>query len=132
MNGVGFEIAQWVIRVALAVPIAAMGINHFRRGPARVMSKMIPPRITGGDERRALFLVRLTGLCEIAGGIGLLIPYVQYAAAAALIVFLVAVFPANAYAAEHPDRFRKLAFPYWPRFAGQLVVIGLLGITLAS
>lgn len=132
MDGAGFEIAQWVIRIALAIPLAVMGAGHFRRGADRVMAKMIPPRITGGDERRALFLVRFTGACEIAGGVGLLIPHVQYAAAAALIVFLVAVFPANAYASEHPDRFGKLAFPYWPRFAAQLVMIGLLGITLAA
>ncbi len=131
-DGTGFEIAQWVVRIALAIPIAAMGVNHFRRGSARVMAKMIPPRISGGDEGRALFLVRFTGACEIAGGVGLLVPYVQYAAAAALIVFLVAVFPANAYASEHPDRFGTLAFPYWPRFVAQLILIGLLGLTLAT
>jgi uncharacterized membrane protein len=70
--------------------------------------------------------VQFTGLCEIAGGIGLLIPVLHLAAAIALIVFLVAVFPANAYAAKHPERFGRAAIPFWPRLIGQLVLIGLL------
>ena len=128
----GFEIAQWVLRVLLAVPIVIMGMGHFRSGPARTMAAMIPPAITRGDEVIARRLVQLTGACEIAGGIGLLLPPVQFAAAAALIVFLVAVFPANAYAAERPERFGKLAFPFWPRYVGQVVLVLLLALTLPA
>lgn len=40
-------------------------------------------------------LVTLSGLAEIAGGIGLLIPRFRQAAGAGLVLLLVAVFPAN-------------------------------------
>lgn len=126
----GFEIAQWVLRVLLAVPIVVMGVGHFRPGPARAMASMIPPSLTRGDKGTAKRLVQFTGVCEVAGGIGLLLPPVQFAAAAALIVFMVAVFPANAYAAARPERFGKLAIPFWPRYAGQIALVLLLALTL--
>jgi len=133
----GLEIVQWVIRGLFALAFIGMGINHFRPKPARVMSKMIPPALRGSGALSPARLVLYTGICEVAGGIGLvvpagLIPGVQYAAAIALILFLVAVFPANAYAAADPGRFGSLAFPFWPRFAAQVVMIGLLGVTLAA
>jgi uncharacterized membrane protein len=42
-----------------------------------------------------LALVHLTGVLEIAGGIGLLVPPARTAAAVGLILLLVAVLPAN-------------------------------------
>ncbi|THG31819.1 DoxX family protein [Naasia lichenicola] len=133
----GFEVAQWVIRIAFALAFIGMGLNHFRRGPAKVMAKMVPPALRGTGALSPARLVLYTGICEVAGGVGLvvpaaLIPGVQYAAAIALIVFLIAVFPANAYAAAHPETFRSLAIPFWPRFLAQVVMIGLLGVTLAA
>ncbi len=44
--------------------------------------------------------------------------------------FLIAVFPANAYAAEHPEKFGRAAFPFWPRYLAQLGLIVL--VTLAA
>jgi hypothetical protein len=38
------------------------------------MSRMIPPRLRGRGLLSPGNLVRFTGLCEIAGGIGLLVP----------------------------------------------------------
>ena len=118
------DIAQWAIRIALAGAFLFMGINHFRPSTARAMAAMIPPalktRVSGKN------LVRLTGLCEIAGAVGILVPYTRFAAGIALVLFLVAVFPANAYAAEHPERFGRAAFPFWPRYAAQLVLILLV------
>ena len=71
-------------------------------------------------------LVRFTGVCEVAGGAGLLIPALARPAAVSLIVFLAAVLPANAYAARHPDVFGRLAVPFWPRLAFQLLLMALL------
>jgi uncharacterized membrane protein len=73
-----------------------------------------------------LSLVYVTGVCEIAGGIGLLVPQTRLAAAIALVVFLAAVFPANAYAAANRDRFGSLAIPFWPRLVGQVVLAALI------
>ena len=113
-----------VIAIALAAMFVGMGILHFVPSAARGMSAMIPPTIK--ERVSGKTLVRFTGLCEIAGGIGLLIPAVRPVAAIALIVFLIAVFPANAYAARHPDRFGRAAIPFWPRLLAQVALIALL------
>ena len=116
------DIARLVVSIALAAVFVFMGVAHFVPASARTMAAMIPQRLRFVSARR---LVQFTGLCEIAGGIGLLTP-LRPIAAIALIVFLVAVFPANAYAAKHPERFGKAAIPFWPRLAGQVALAGLL------
>lgn len=131
------EIIQWIIRGVFAVAFIGMGITHFRPKPARMMARMIPPALRGTGPLSPERLVLFTGVCEVAGGVGLVIPagvvpFVQAAAAVALIVFLVAVFPANAYAAANPERFGSLAIPLWPRLIAQVLMIGLLGVTLAA
>ena len=50
-----------------------------------------------------LGLVYLSGVFEVAGGIGLLVPRVRVAAAWGLIALYVAVFPANVHMALHAD-----------------------------
>ena len=116
------DIARLVVTIALAAAFVFMGIAHFVPASARTMAAMIPERMRFVSARR---LVQFTGLCEIAGGIGLLTP-LRPVAAIALIVFLVAVFPANAYAARNPEKFGKAAFPFWPRLAAQVALIALL------
>ena len=116
------DIARLIVAVALAAAFVFMGIAHFVPASARTMAAMIPERMRFVSARR---LVQFTGLCEIAGGIALLTP-LRPVAAIALIVFLVAVFPANAYAARNPEKFGKAAFPFWPRLAAQVALIALL------
>jgi uncharacterized membrane protein len=120
-----WEIAQWVVRAVLAVIFLVMGVLHFVPGPARGMAAIIPPALKRPGWPSAKTLVRFTGLCELAGGVGLLLPPTRVIAAVALIVFLVAVFPANTYAARHPERFGRAAIPFWPRLGGQLALIAL-------
>lgn len=122
-TGLMVETVRLVVGVLLAVAFVGMGIGHFIPAMARGMAAMIPPRMRFLSAKT---LVRLTGVCEIAGGIGLLIPPLHTIAAVALIVFLIAVFPANAYAARDPQRFGRAAIPFWPRLAGQVALIGLL------
>lgn len=117
------ELARTVVTIALAAVFMFMGVTHFIPASARTMAAMIPPRMRVVSAR---LLVQFTGLCEIAGGIGLLVPPLRVAAAIALIVFLIAVFPANAYAAGQPEKFGRVAVPFWPRLAAQLALIGLL------
>lgn len=118
------DVAQWVIRIGLAAAFLFMGVNHFVPASARAMSAMIPPALKARVSGKTL--VRFTGLCEIAGGIGILIPQTRFAAGIALVLFLIAVFPANAHAAANPERFGRAAFPFWPRYAAQLVLILLV------
>ena len=117
---------QLVLRLALAATFAFMGVSHFLPGPARAMAAMIPPSLRGSGILRPTNLVAFTGICEIAGAIGMLVPQTRFAAGVALVVFLLAVFPANTYAAQHPEKFGRAAFPFWPRFAAQLVLIALV------
>lgn len=119
------EVASLVLRIVLAAAFAAMGVLHFVPSVARGMAAMIPPALGGGDRSRARSLVAVTGVCEIAGGVGLLVPATQSLAGVLLAVFLVAVFPANAYAAARPERFGRMAVPFWPRLGGQVVLIAL-------
>lgn len=119
-------VVAWVLRGIVAAIFLGMGINHFRPRAARGMARMLPPSMRRHGALRPINLVYLTGVCEIAGGIGILLPWTRLAAAIALAVFLIAVFPANAYAAQHPDRFGRLAIPFWPRLIAQVVLIALV------
>lgn len=116
----------WALRAVLALVFIGMGITHFVPSVRRTMRAMIPPRLAA---HRAL-LVALTGVCEIAGGVGIVLPWhligaewMRWLVGILLVAFLVAVFPANAYAAQHPERFGRAAFPFWPRLIAQIVLI---------
>lgn len=113
------------LRAAVAVAFASMGVLHFVPGPAATMAAMVPPALRG-EGRTAARLVRFTGACEIAGAAGLLHPRTRRLAAACLVAFLGAVFPANAYAAAHPERFGAFAMPLAPRLVGQVVLAALV------
>jgi uncharacterized membrane protein len=53
----------------------------------------------------ALFLVYLTGVMEIAGGIGIIYPETRQISGRLLAIFLIAVFPANIYMWTHDVAF---------------------------
>ena len=128
MNSVTFDAISAVLRVLLALAFIGMGITHFLPSFQRTMAAMIPPVLRWKGVANPRNLIIFTGVCEIGGGIGLLIPATTVIAAISLIVFLVAVFPANVYAAAHKERFGRAAFPLVPRAIGQIVLIVLLVI----
>lgn len=115
------DLLQWILRALLAAVFLFAGVGHFVPRIARGVAAMIPRQFTTRVSAKSL--VRLTGVCEIAGGVGLLVPATQLAAGIALAVFLIAVFPANAFAAAHPERFGRVAIPFWPRLAAQIAAI---------
>ena len=121
-----WDLLQGVLRAVLAVVFVSMGVLHFLPGARRTMAAIIPPRLRRTGLLSPVNLVIFTGLCEVFGGLGLLLPGTRVAAGVALAVFLVAVFPANAYAARNPKRFGRLAIPFWPRLIAQLVMIALV------
>lgn len=118
--------AQPGLRVALAAVFAFMGALHFVPSVARTMRAMIPPPLRRPGWPAAL--VAITGACEVLGAAGLLAPWdgVRLAAGICLVLFLIAVFPANAYAARDPARFGRVAVPFWPRLGIQLLLIALV------
>lgn len=120
------DVILTVLRILIAVVFVGMGINHFVPRSARTMAAMIPPWLRPDGRVTPLTLVYITGVCEIAGGLGLLFPPTRLAAGIALVVFLACVFPANAYAAARPEKFKALAIPFWPRLLGQIVLAALV------
>lgn len=87
---------------AVAVGLAAMftltGIAHFVNPKRRELIAIVPPRLPAPAA-----LVTVTGVLELLGAVGLLFPATRTAAAAALFVLLLAMFPANVHAARMPD-----------------------------
>jgi uncharacterized membrane protein len=79
-------------RVILAAFFIVAGIMHFVIPAAYV--RIVPPALP-----LPRLLVVLTGIAEIMGGCSLLVPFTQRIAAWCLIALLIAVFPANIYAA---------------------------------
>lgn len=64
------------------------GLLHFLK-PALYL-KIMPDYIP-----RPKAMVYLSGIAEIAGGLGMLVPFVRFEATIGLILLLIAVFPAN-------------------------------------
>ena len=78
----------------LAVSFVVAGANHFLNpGPYLAM---MPPYLPWPEG-----LIMVSGIAEIAGGLGLLIPKVRRLAGWGLNALLVAVFPANVQVALH-------------------------------
>lgn len=85
-------------RAGLAIMFLFTGAAHFTRTRADLV-RMVPPRLPNPEA-----LVTLTGIAELAGAAGLLIPALARWAALGLIALLVAMFPANIYAARARQR----------------------------
>ena len=119
-------VVAWILRGVSAVIFVGMGINHFRPRAARGMARIIPPYMRREGLLKPINLVYFTGVCELVGGVGILLPWTRLPAAIALTIFLIAVFPANDYASRHPERFGRAAIPFWPRYVAQLVLIALV------
>lgn len=115
---------QPAVRAVMSATLAGMGALHLVPGATRRMAAIVPPPMRDRP-LSARQLVLLTGACELAGAAGLLLPRTRRATGTALIVFYAAVFPANAYAARHPDRFGRIAVPLVPRAVGQVAIAAL-------
>jgi uncharacterized membrane protein len=91
-------------RVLANVFIGA-GVNHFVM--PRAYERIVPPQLRGHARR----IVQISGVAEIAGGVGVLLPSTRRLSGLGLIALLAAVFPANVYMAREPERFRRI--PRW-------------------
>jgi uncharacterized membrane protein len=108
-------------RVGLAVMLCFTAAAHFSNMRADLV-RMVPPGVPNPE-----LMVTVTGICEVLGGIGLLLRRTRRVAAALLIVFLIAVLPANIHAAREALTLGgAAATPLWPRVALQLLFIGLV------
>jgi uncharacterized membrane protein len=99
-----------------------VGVLHFTRRGRDEMARMVPNAFGN-----AMAIIYFTGVCEIAGAIGMLIPRTRVLAGVCLILFLIAVFPANVKAArEKLTVGGRQATPLVPRTAMQILFIALI------
>ena len=94
------------MRWTAAVLFIAAGANHFISPD--FYRKIVPPAFP-----KPRLLVQISGVCEILGGAGLLVPKLRKLAGLGLIALLIAVFPANVFMALYPEKIPDMHFPRW-------------------
>jgi uncharacterized membrane protein len=111
-------VVRLIALVALAFFFIAAGINHFVHPSVYV--RIVPPWLPAPAR-----LVQISGICEMLGGIGVLLPATRRLAGAGLIALLVAIFPANVQMAQHPELYGDIATAtaLYVRLPLQLVLI---------
>jgi uncharacterized membrane protein len=116
-----FATWQLAAAAALAVMFLFTATSHFTPMKEDLI-KMVPH---GWPYPRQVVFV--TGILEILGAIGLLLPATRIAAGFCLAALLIAMFPANVYAAlKHIPLRGKSPTPLWIRLPMQLIWIALL------
>jgi uncharacterized membrane protein len=110
------------LRYALAAMFIFTAISHFHPRTRPDLIRMVPPPFP-----QPALLVTLTGILEFIGALGLLVlPFIA-PAALALSGLLIAMFPANIYAAHHQLNIDgRPATPLAIRLPMQLFWIGAL------
>ncbi|MBV0920058.1 DoxX family protein [Mycobacteroides chelonae] len=118
-------VSSWpaAVAVGLAAMFTLTGIAHFVPKMRAAMIAIVPPRIPAPG-----FLVALTGVLELLGAIGVLIPSTRAVAAGCLGVLLVVMFPANVYAAS--QRSNPMSTPLGWRTAEQLLFLAATALVV--
>jgi uncharacterized membrane protein len=107
-------------RFGLALMLFFTASAHF----TRMRDDLV--RMTPAWVPRPKVMVLFTGVCEILGAIGILVPAVRRVAGIALVLLFIALFPANVHAARAGLTLRgKPVTPLWLRAPMQLLIIAL-------
>ncbi|MEP6954893.1 MAG: hypothetical protein ABI950_12610 [Solirubrobacteraceae bacterium] len=113
-----------MLRRLPALIFMTSGALHFLR--PRYFEAIVPDYLPAHRE-----LVYASGVAEAAGGIGLLFAATRRAAGWWLIATMVAVFPANVWMAQHPERYRDIPeAALWARLPLQLGIIAWIGAAM--
>jgi uncharacterized membrane protein len=93
-------VGSWVgaVAVGLAAMFVLTGAAHFAPPLRGSLIAIVPPQLPAPG-----LLVTITGVLEFLGAVGLLVPATRVAAAVCLLVLMLAMFPANVYAARMPN-----------------------------
>ena len=99
-----------LLKWLLAGVMTFVGVMHFvsPRGFVKIVPKWLPAPAA---------LVAISGVFEIMGGVGLLIPATQRIAAWGLVALFIAVFPANVNMAVNRIPLGKKPMPVWALWA---------------
>ncbi|MEQ4301150.1 DoxX family protein [Plantactinospora sp. B6F1] len=117
---------QPALRIGLALMLLLTGAAHFAPSHRRDLIAMVPPALP-----RPALLVTVTGVLELAGVVGLLVPASSRWVAGGLALLMIAMFPANVSAAR-----RKLTLagrpvtPLGIRTAQQVLYVGVALLVL--
>jgi len=104
-------------RVLMGLGYVAAGVNHFLS--LRMYEGIMPDYLPAHHE-----LVLLSGVAEIAGGLGVLVPQTRRVAAWGIVALLVAVTPANVWMVQHPERYPGIpVWALWVRLPLQGVLV---------
>lgn len=105
-----------------AIFYVVAGVNHFWHTAMYV--SIMPPHYT-----HPVGLVQLSGVAEILGGIGLLVPWSRRVAAWGIVAMLVVYFDVHVYMAMHADRFATIpAWVIYARLPLQFLLIAWAGV----
>jgi uncharacterized membrane protein len=116
-------LASWQgsVPYALAVMFIFTAMAHFNK-MKHDLARMIPPNFS-----RPLLLVYITGVLELLGAAGLMLPQFRKLAGICLIALLVGMFTANVNAAQKGVTLRgKPPTPLWLRAPMQVFFVALL------
>lgn len=107
---------SWTASAAVGVGcmFALTGVVHFAPSFRAWMIEMVPPRLPA-----PALLVTVTGVLELAGAVGVLIPATRTAAGICLALLLLAMFPANVSAARRGVLMRGRPATAVPRRAAE-------------
>jgi uncharacterized membrane protein len=107
---------------AIAVGLAAMfvltGVAHFVPPLRDNLIAIVPPQLPAPG-----LLVSVTGVLEFLGAVGLLVPVTRVAAAVCLLLLMLAMFPANIYAARMPNPPKSMTTQLPLRTAEEIVYL---------
>lgn len=90
----------------IAALFITAGVLHFVR--PSFFTRIVPPSLP-----QPLLLVYVSGIAEILGGVGVLVPSTRVWAGYGLIALLIAVFPANVYMLYAAERVGMGIAPVW-------------------
>ena len=115
-----------LLALGYGIPFILVGIEHFR-SPQKFVD-IVPNYLPF-----ALFLVYLTGVMEIVGGLGIIYPDTREITGRLMVLFLLAVYPANFYMWANDVPFngtRLTTNGHLVRLSVQmLLIIGALGFS---
>jgi len=106
------ELLRNILRWLAAIFFIVAGVFHFLK--PQLYLQIMPPYFPA-----PALLVAISGIAEIAGGLGLFISPLRYLAGWGLVILLFAVFPANIYMLQHPEKFRIAVWVLWARLPFQ-------------
>jgi uncharacterized membrane protein len=119
----------WVkaIAVGLAAMFVLTGVAHFVPPLRDNLIAIVPPQLPGPG-----LLVSITGVLEFLGAVGLLVPVIRVAAAVCLLLLMLAMFPANIYAARMPNPPKSMTTQLPLRTAEEIVYLAAAVVVAIS